>query len=307
MIFSVIIPTAGRPRFVAELAGALRAQVFDQPFEILMVNDRCGKDRPGEDPRRLEFRAGQRELRVRCGSGAGPAAARNLGASEARGTYLLFLDDDSMVDKLYLARVWKELESHPGCAIAGMQVAIERSNSFSLAAEWLSHGFLQEEALTPPYSKFAATNGLALRRTDFERCGGFDEFFPLAASEDREFSVRWLASGFQFMILKEASVGHHFAHSFPVLMKQQWRYGRGAFHLRSKVAPGLGSRVRSPLFYVRMLTQAPLRYGFLRGLWIGTLSWLCQAAILAGYLAERIRPASKRPSAAPRTKEARAE
>ncbi len=307
MTFSVIIPTAGRPQLLAQLIGALQAQVFEQPFEILIVDDR-----PGEDLRHLTFRGtsyknGLCESRLLRGSGRGPALARNLGASEAKGTYLLFLDDDALVDALYLGRVLKELESRPGCAVCGMQIAIEGSNSFALAAEWLSCVFIEGEALAPPHSKFAATNGLALRRADFQRSGGFDPAFPLAASEDREFSVRWLAKGFHIILLKEASVEHHFPGTFRALMKQQWRYGRGAFHLQSRVPPKLGSRIRRPHFYLRMVTEAPRRYGLRRGVWIGMLSWISQGAIMAGYLRERVRPASSKGPAIGRAKQAGAE
>lgn len=81
-------------------------------------------------------------------------------------------------------------------------------------------------------------------------------------------------------------------------MRQQWRYGRGAFHFQSRVGsqPSLtgrqpGSPVRNPRFYLRMLTEAPPRYGLGRGVLVGMLCWISQGIIACGYLRERIRPA----------------
>lgn len=302
MTFSVVIPTAGRPQLLAQLIEALRGQVFRHAFEILIVDDRGDADLG-----HLTFTTGQCESRLLRGAGRGPAAARNLGAAQAKGSCLLFLDDDALVDEQYLARVSALLESRPRSALCGWQVAIERSNCYSLTAEWLAWVFIADEAPAPPQSKFAATNGMALRRMDFERCGGFDPSFPLAAGEDREFSVRWLAAGFQIVLLEEVSVQHHYPESLGALMRQQWRYGRGAYHLRKKVPAELGSRIRRPRFYLRMITEAPRRYGWARGWRIGTLAWISQGVILAGYLRERLRTAPRQHAEIGRAKEARAE
>src|SRR5450631_1454316 len=115
--------------------------------------------------------------------------------SKPRGPTLLFLDDDAMVDQLYLARVFQELDARPNHAVSGMQTAIDRRNCFSLTSECLLHVFSKGESIAAPMSKFAPSNGLALRRWDFQQCGGFDPSFPFAAGEDREFCARWVAAG----------------------------------------------------------------------------------------------------------------
>lgn len=173
MTFSVIVPTASRPALLEQLLESLRAQVFDQSFEIIVVDDRSSTDLD-----HLPFRTDRAECRVLPGEGQGPARARNLGADQARGTYLLFLDDDARVDFSYLARILKEIEARPKHAVSGLQMAIDRRNSFCLAAEWMHHLFVEDQRLSAPLSKFAASNGLALRRADFQQCGGFDPRFP---------------------------------------------------------------------------------------------------------------------------------
>jgi len=83
MLISVVIPTSNRPQLLAQLVKALRRQRFDHPFEIIIVDD-CEKN----DLNYLRFRTKRCQCVVVSGEGKGPARARNLGASQATGTYL---------------------------------------------------------------------------------------------------------------------------------------------------------------------------------------------------------------------------
>lgn len=295
-LVSVIIPSVRDSRSLAALLAALRDQAFEEEYEILLVNDRPELDRRG-----LEFQSTRGACRVIAGEGRGPARARNLGATQARGTYVLFLDDDVEIDSDYLGGILPDLAAHPGCAVSGRQVAIRRDNVFSLTSERLLNYFTHGEA-----SRFAAGNALALRRADFEICGGFDRQFPLAAGEDREFSARWIACGFYFASLESAAVRHHFPDRFTALARQQWRYGRGACHFRRCAPAGQKPRLRSIGYYWRMLADAPREYGWAMGTAIGILCWISQVIVAAGYLRERISP-SAAPLAARSLKESCAE
>ncbi|HUA86380.1 MAG TPA: glycosyltransferase [Bryobacteraceae bacterium] len=279
MTISVIIPTARDSDALAPLLEALRAQVCEAPFEVIVVNDR-----PATRRKDAPF------ARVLRGEGKGPARARNLGAAHAGGTFLLFLDDDVMVDRFYLARVWREIEARPECAVSGAQLAVDRNNSFSLAAEWMLHLFVDGEG-----SRFAASNALALRRRDFQRVGGFDPSFPLAAGEDREFCARWVAAGFQIVTVRDLAIQHQFPQSFASLARQQWRYGRGAFHFQNR-AHGEGPRIRGAHYYWPMFAEARRRYGWSRGSRVGILCWISQGILACGYLRERWLPAARTPS-----------
>jgi cellulose synthase/poly-beta-1,6-N-acetylglucosamine synthase-like glycosyltransferase len=295
VIVSVIIPTVSSPRQLAPLLHSLREQIFDGSFEVIVVDDVIDQRRAAELDG-LSFRTDQCECRVVHGEGKGPARARNLGVEQAKGAYLLFLDDDVRVDRGYLGRVFQELSARPRHAVSGTQTAIDRRNCFSLAAEWLLTVFSEGESTVGPLSKFAPSNGLALRRSDFQKCGGFDPRFPLAAGEDREFSTRWIAAGFHIIVLKEAAVEHHFPKSFLALMKQQWRYGRGTFHYQARVPPSHAPRIRRMPFYLRMIAQPSRQYGLPRGALIGALCALSQGMIACGYLRERIWPSLESPA-----------
>lgn len=89
-LVSVILPNYDRPRALELCLRALRAQTY-APIEIIVVDD-CGTG----DAARIGRAAGATVLRTPVNSGQ--SAARNLGATQARGEILFFLDSDIALD-----------------------------------------------------------------------------------------------------------------------------------------------------------------------------------------------------------------
>jgi GT2 family glycosyltransferase len=283
---SVIIPTADRPRLLAKLLDALGCQAIEHRFEIIVVDD-SGRT----NLEHLRFQTALCTCTILRGEGKGPARARNLGAWHALGAYLVFLDDDSIVDPSYLARISKCLAQHPGHAFAGPQRSIDRENSFALAAEWLADRFVDAERLESRRFTFAASNGFAVERSEFWRVGGFHPGFPLAACEDREFCTRWIAAGCHIEFLEELAIQHHFPATLASFSRQQWRYGRGAVLYSALVSPEKRPRVRSAGFYGSLVLGPFRHYGALRGVRVSLLAALSQAIVWGGYMYETRSPA----------------
>ena len=95
-LFSVIVPTYGRPQYVSEAIASILGQTVDD-FECLVVDDASPEPVRVPDDPRVKV--------IRRHSNGGPAAARNTGMDEARGRYIAFLDDDDLFtpDRLALA------------------------------------------------------------------------------------------------------------------------------------------------------------------------------------------------------------
>jgi glycosyltransferase involved in cell wall biosynthesis len=85
-LFSVIIPTYGRPHFLEDAVRSVLNQSV-QDVEIVVVDD--------ASPRPVELLTPDPRVRViRRGVNGGPAAGRNSGLDVAAGSYITFLDDD---------------------------------------------------------------------------------------------------------------------------------------------------------------------------------------------------------------------
>jgi glycosyltransferase involved in cell wall biosynthesis len=159
--------------------------------EILVVDD-GGKD---ETRQRLRGIKGARYI---WQDHAGPAAARNRGAKEARGEILAFLDSDT--------------QAAPGWLEAGTRRLAADSALFGVEGKVLP----ESEGPASPFSEQVEnrkggrwlTCNLFVRRAAFLELGGFDERFKRPVREDSEFAFRALEAGKIFAFEERALVRH---------------------------------------------------------------------------------------------------
>jgi glycosyltransferase involved in cell wall biosynthesis len=180
---SVVIPTRDRPELLRDALRSVAAQQLP-PLEVRIADD-------GERPLSREFTAlGPPECtNVRVGAGL-LAAARNRGSDGARGDVLAFLDDDDrwLPDHLEgLAESFRD----PAVEIAWRDCAVIREELRPdgtrrelerrvIARDW-DPALMRTDDYLPP-------SAWGVRRSFFERLGGFDESFPF--SEDWDFLMR---------------------------------------------------------------------------------------------------------------------
>jgi GT2 family glycosyltransferase len=210
---------------------------------------------------------GMRLLRQRPKQG--PAAARNLGARNAAGTWLAFLDDDCVPDRGWLRGLEAVLEDENVMA-GGMVRNALTANPYATATQAIIDYFYSGEP------SFFTSNNLAVDAARFRSMGGFDSTWPLAAAEDREFCARWIAFGGCLRYAPHAEVRHAHDLSRASFCKQHFRYGRGACWLRRK-HPSIPAGTAGAWRYAARRAQP-------------ALVALAQSASAAGYLREKLWP-----------------
>jgi GT2 family glycosyltransferase len=255
---SVVVPTRGRPKALARCVAALECQTV--PVEVVVVEDAEGR---------------------------GPAWARNEGVRRARGEVVCFTDDDcepvvGWVEALVAPILAGGVEAATGPVTIG-----EGATPADRAWEVIVN-YLQVRARAPGSASpgFAVTANLAARRSLLERLP-FNESFPAAAGEDRDWGQRVAREGSPARFVPEAVVEHQSGMGVVSFLRQQYRYGRGAARYRQS---GIERRPGSPSFYLRLL-----RAGFRSGFAPGLLVTAAQAATLAGILAETAKTALEGP------------
>ena len=267
---SVIVPTYQRPERLAECLAALCAQ--DHPaFEIVVVDD-------GSEPS-VEgvARAASRPVRYLRQENAGPATARNRGASAARAPLLAFTDDDCRPDPSWLSAMQAAHDAAPAALIGGMTMNGLPDNIFAAASQDLI-GFLETEDRT-----YFASNNIACPKDGFEALGGFAETFPLAGGEDRDFGLRWGQGGRPLVQAPRAVVHHHHGLTPRTFWRQHANYGRGARHMRGLAEAGGGHRFARAGWYVRLVTW-PIRTRRPKAVRRAALLAVAQAATAWGFL-----------------------
>jgi GT2 family glycosyltransferase len=293
----VIVPSYSRP---ARLASCLRALgSLDYPpelYEIIVVDD--GSEAPHEvTMKELCREAGVPLLRQ---ANAGPAAARNAGAALARGSYLAFVDDDCEPARDWLTKLARHVDSTPDAAIGGHTVNRILDNPYSAASQALIdylYFYYGDDGGTR--RRFFTSNNFAVSKDAFRAVGGFDETFPFAAGEDREFCDRWIDHGHALVYAADAIVYHSHVMTFHGFCRQHFNYGRGAlrFH-RARARRGVGGVRLEPIrFYTDLLAWPFAGRTRTGGAVLSALMIVTQVANAAGFFYEAALQAGGRPAA----------
>jgi len=106
---SIIIPTRDRPTLLQEALESAVGQSY-RPAEIIIVDD--GSRQP-VDEHALTSRFGPSLRVVRNNVSHGLAFSRHRGVAEARGDYVIHLDDDDLLDPDTIATSLSVLQKHP--------------------------------------------------------------------------------------------------------------------------------------------------------------------------------------------------
>lgn len=258
---SVVVPTRDRPELLKRCLAALEKQTA--PVEIVVVEDSEGR---------------------------GPAWARNQGLRQAQGQVICFTDDDCAPFPGWAEALAKPILNGKAQATAGPTLMGAGATAADHAWEAIV-GYLQEQAAKPGTASpgFAATANLACARELLEQLP-FDESFPAAAGEDRDWAGRAEELGAAPRFVPGAPVIHQSGLCIRDFLRQQYRYGKGATQYRSA---GTDRGFGSPSFYAGLL-----RRGFAAGLTPGLLICTAQMASLAGALVAGESASQARPEAA---------
>jgi glycosyltransferase involved in cell wall biosynthesis len=249
--YSIIVPTHGRP---GPLATCLRsiAQLESprDPFEVIVVDD----GGPGSLEEAVEPYRRRLEVRVLRQAQAGPAAARNTGAAEARGELLVFTDDDVVCEPSWLTSLARTAVSSSHAALGGRTVNALPGNRYSTASQRIVDlAYEHYSGVGGP--RFFASNNLAVPADGFHELGGFNPAFR--TSEDREFCDRWIESRRPMAYVPDAVIRHVRPLTLGAFWRQHYAYGRGAFsYHRARVRRGRGLSGIEGAFYADLLREA---------------------------------------------------
>jgi glycosyltransferase involved in cell wall biosynthesis len=290
VMFSVIIPTYNRPQPLAQCLKALASQELPRErYEVIVVDD------GGSAVLEPVIAAVSSRLNITLlrQDNAGPAAARNTGAAQARGHYLAFTDDDCAPQPGWLSAFAAQFEQTPDNLLGGKTINVLTGNPFSAASQYLIDMLYQHFNEQPGSATFFASNNMTMPRSIFHRLGGFNTSFPLSAGEDRDFCDHWLYQGQRMTYVPMARLDHAHMLTLRKFWKQHFNYGRGAvtYH-RLRALRGSGSFKIDPGFHfnLRHWFIQPVRQTRQWYRWFMPLLLIfSQFANLSGFIYERNR------------------
>ncbi len=195
MKISVVIPTHNRSDALAETLDRLSKQRFDADWEVIVVNNRSTDD-TDDVVGRLNFPV---SLRLLHEEKAGAAAARNAGARVSTAEFLIFLDNDILVESDFVLRHYQALKRNPGCWILGKILGMpehEQTPFGKFRATHYAHGLGEADGIEVK-GLTGANSSMPL--ADWNRFCGFDETFTIASVEDLDLAIRATQAGVRIL------------------------------------------------------------------------------------------------------------
>jgi glycosyltransferase involved in cell wall biosynthesis len=178
---AVIVPVRNGATTIRRAIDSALGQESERP-EVIVVDDGS----TDATPRILGSYGDQ--IKVLRQANRGPSSARNAGAAAARADseYFTFLDADDVLLPAMLRTITAELDASAGLALAFCDIVpvddYDHELNIKFIDEYSAHAPTMEELLTRWWP--ILTSAAVMRRSAFERSGGFDESFTRPGFED---------------------------------------------------------------------------------------------------------------------------
>lgn len=186
-MFSIVIPLFNKEKYIGRALHSVMSQTF-KDWECIVVDD-------GSTDRSIEIVSQFSDPRIRLIRQVhrGPSAARNKGASEAKGEWIALLDADDYWFNFHLEHLAYLTRIYPQCGVVAGNFYVEYPNGKRIVVNRLAK---DKESSIHNYLEFVArrrgplvnSSSCAIRRDLWLKAGGFREEYRLA--EDADFWVR---------------------------------------------------------------------------------------------------------------------
>lgn len=198
MKVTVIIPAYNAGRTIADTLRSLEKQNF-RDFEVIVVDD-GSSDNTAEAVKKFP------KVRLLGEKNAGPAAARNYGAREAKGDILVFTDSDCVASPDWLSQMVLPFEDRNIVGVQGRYKSKQRG----IVARFIQLEIEKryEKMAKQKYIDFIGSYSAAYRKNVFLEASGFDESFRIASGEDTELSYKISKAGHK-MVFRQSAVVYH--------------------------------------------------------------------------------------------------
>jgi len=203
---SVLIGTRNRPRALAACIASIQVQGFED-FEVVVLDDHSDRVDLAETVRaandgRIRLIRSERQL--------GVAGGRNLLMRQARGRYLVVIDDDAVfLDPSCVATLVRDLDDNPGVGIVATHVVEPRGATaallvpFTKAARRRDPGIVTRKQLVSYYVGTCH----AMRKSAVETLGYYQDDLVYGA-EESDLSYRAALRGIDILFEPAARVEH---------------------------------------------------------------------------------------------------
>ena len=210
---SIIIPVFNQLHFTQACLASLQQHQGAERFEVIVVDD-CSTDATPEAVSQLP---GVIYLRNEINSGF--IASCNCGAEKARGKYLVFLNNDTLVRAGWLKALFDTFAEEPGAGIVGAKLVYpdgrlqEAGGIIWQDASGWNYGKF-DDPKKPEYNylrevDYCSAAALMIPKALFENVRGFDSRYAPGYYEDTDLAFKVRQSGYKVLYQPLSEVIHY--------------------------------------------------------------------------------------------------
>jgi GT2 family glycosyltransferase len=210
---SIMITTKNRVDELRRTCAVLR-NLSPQPLEIIIAADGCSDGT-------IEFVQAEMPLArlIVHENGLGSIASRDQMIREARGDFVLSLDDDSYPEQPdCLAQIVPLFEQRPQMAVLHFP---QRSDEYPATLSDFDFGL-------PRATRSFSSAGAVLRRSTYLQLRGFEPFF-FHAYEEPDYALQCVAAGQEIFYSPAITIRHHYTGTARNEMRTHQRHARNEF------------------------------------------------------------------------------
>ena len=208
---SFIICTYNRAEYLGISLDALRRSAQGSGCEILVIDNASTDDTASICRERTDIKYYLEERQ-------GLSYARNAGIAVAGGEWLVFLDDDAIVEEEYVQNLLSALEKYPSMDAFGGRIEprFEAEPPRWLgrwSRSWVSALDMGDKVLPFKGGKYPVGANMGVRRSVVDIVGGFDvdlgrKGSNMSGGEEKDFFLRLAACGYRILYLPSVCVEH---------------------------------------------------------------------------------------------------
>jgi GT2 family glycosyltransferase/glycosyltransferase involved in cell wall biosynthesis len=210
---SIIIPVFNQFQFTHACLASLKTVEERSRFEVIVVDD-CSTDETAELVPQMEG-----VIYLRNETNSGFIASCNRGAAQARGKYLFFLNNDTIVKPDWLTALLDTFAEDPRAGIVGSKLVYpdgrlqEAGGIIWRDASGWNYGKFDDPG-KPEYNylrevDYCSAAALMIPKSLFQKVGGFDERYAPAYYEDTDLSFKARKDGYKVLYQPLSEIIHY--------------------------------------------------------------------------------------------------
>jgi GT2 family glycosyltransferase/2-polyprenyl-3-methyl-5-hydroxy-6-metoxy-1,4-benzoquinol methylase len=213
---SIVILTLNNLEYTKQCIESIR-RYTPEAYEIIVVDN-------GSKDGTIEYLESQPDIKlIKNPTNLGFALGNNIGMKEARGDYIVVLNNDTIVTQGWLTRLIACAESDPSIGIvgprsnyvAGIQIVkdVPYDNDMNAMQEFARKWSIENSG---KYEETIRVIGfcMLIKREVIEKIGGFDPLYESGNFEDDDFCIRAIRAGFKIKIAHDVFIHHYGSKTF---------------------------------------------------------------------------------------------